>query len=325
MALGRYFIRRLAFALVLAFVVSSGALLLTRVAPGDITAELVAAGVSREAIARERTRHGLDRPLAEQYLAWLAGAARLDFGTSMLYGRPVAALVASRALNSALLAVAALGTATLVGLPLGIVAGTRRSGLVTASIRCASLVLLSLPPLLTSLILVFVAARTGWLPVGGMTSSTQAAGSWAASVFDLALHLPLPALALALPIAATLERLQADAMTEAVLDPCILAARARGLPRSRVVWRHALRLSATPVASVYGLVIGGLLSGSFAVEIVTSWPGLGRLLYDALRARDLYLVAGCATAGAIFLAFGSLVSDIALAAVDPRIRVAGRT
>ena len=103
-------------------------------------------------------------------------------------------------------------------------------------------------------------------------------------------------------------------------QPFVTAARARGVPASRLVWRDGLRPAVKPVAALYGLVFAGLLSGSFAVEIVTSWPGLGRLMFDALRARDLYLVAGCASAGAVFLAIGSLLSDVLLAAADPRLR-----
>jgi peptide/nickel transport system permease protein len=128
----------------------------------------------------------------------------------------------------------------------------------------------------------------------------------------------VPVLALALPIAAMFERLQAQAMTETLEQPFVLATLARGVPRRRIVWRDALRAALRPIASVYGLVAGTLLSGSFAVEITTAWPGLGRLMLDALRARDVYLVAGCAAAGSIFLAAGTLLSDAALAAVDPR-------
>jgi peptide/nickel transport system permease protein len=142
-------------------------------------------------------------------------------------------------------------------------------------------------------------------------------GGWLA---DLAWHLPLPALALALPIAATLERLQSQAMADVVSQPFTLAALARGIPRPRVVWRDGLRAALSPVASVYGYVLGALLSGSFIVEVVTAWPGLGRLMYDGLRARDLYLVAGCAAAGSLFLALGSVLSDLALVWADPRLR-----
>jgi hypothetical protein len=108
----------------------------------------------------------------------------------------------------------------------------------------------------------------------------------------------LPAVALALPVAASLERLQSAAFREALADPSVAAARARGIPRGRLLWRHAWRLSLKPVLAIYGIIVGSVLSGSFAVEIVTSWPGLGALTFEALRARDLYLVAGCAAAGA---------------------------
>jgi peptide/nickel transport system permease protein len=173
-----------------------------------------------------------------------------------------------------------------------------------------------MPPLLTSLFLVFIAARTGWLPIGGMRS----AASGAAGAVDLLRHLVVPAAALALPLAAMFERLQAQAMREVIGEPYVLAALARGVPRSRVLWRDAFKAALRPIASVYGLVIGTLLSGSFAVEIVTTWPGLGRLMLEALRARDVYLVAGCAAAGSVFLACGTLLSDAALALVDPRAR-----
>src|SRR5262249_57764645 len=111
---------------------------------------------------------------------------------------------------------------------------------------------------------------------------------------------------------------QAQAMSETIGQPFVVAASARGLPRSRVVWRGALKAALRPVAAMYGLMIGTLLSGSFAVEVITAWPGLGSLMLQALRARDIYLVAGCAGAGALFLALGTMASDVALAIVDPR-------
>jgi peptide/nickel transport system permease protein len=138
------------------------------------------------------------------------------------------------------------------------------------------------------------------------------------ALVDFVRHLILPAAALAMPLAAMFERLQSQAMAETIDRPFVLAAIARGVPRSRVVWRGALKAALRPVSSIYGLVIGTLLSGSFVVEMITSWPGLGRLMLDALRARDVYLVAGCAAAGSVFLAAGTLLSDVALALVDPR-------
>jgi len=228
--------------------------------------------------------------------------------------------VARSAMNTAALAFVALACATVVGIPLGILAGSGRGGAVSRFVRAASLLCLSVPPLLTSLVFVWLAARTGWLPVGGMSSVGSSGLGWAEWLTDVAWHLPLPALALALPIAATLERLQAQSIGDAVRQPFVFAAAARGLSHDQLVLRHAWRASLRPVCALYGIVIGALLSGSFAVEYVTSWPGLGRLMFDALRARDIYLVAGCAATGALFLAFGSLISDLLLALADPRVR-----
>ena len=240
---------------------------------------------------------------------------RLDFGRSLLYDRPVRDLIPERAANTAILAISALLLATGIGVPLGIVSGSRRDGAVAGLIRSVSLLLLSMPSLLTSLFLVFVAARTGWLPIGGMGSADMSTGT---GLVDLLHHLIVPAAAIGLPLAAMLERLQSQAMSVAIREPFVLATLARGVSWSRIIWRSALKPALRPVAAVYGLVIGTLLSGSFVVEVITAWPGLGSLMLDALRARDVYLVAGCAGTGAVFLAFGTLLSDVALALVDPR-------
>jgi len=295
-----YLARRLLFALLMVFAVSSASLVLAHVAPGDYAGE--AAGIlgGRQRAGALRARYGLDRPLIEQYRAWVGGALRLDFGRSLAYDRPVADLIPERAANTALLAGAALAAATLIGVPLGIFTGSRRGGVMAALVRGVSVLMLSMPPLLTSLLLVVVAARTGWAPIGGMGTPAQ---------------LVIPATALALPIAALFERLQSQAIREVLGQRYILAALARGAPRRRVLWRDALKPAIRPVLSVYGLVVATLLSGSFAVEMVTSWPGLGRLALEALRSRDVFLVAGCAGTGAAFLACGTLLSDFALAAI----------
>jgi len=309
-----YILRRLAFAAFLVFAVSSASLVLARLAPGDYVTGSLGIDARRETIEQARARYGLNRSIGDQYRDWVVRAARLDFGQSLMYDRPVSDLIPERAANTAVLALTALIAATLVGLPLGVISGSR-GGVVPTAIRTVSLVLLSMPPLLTSLFLVFIAARTGWLPVGGMSSAGVVRGG---ASLDLLRHLVVPAAALAMPLAAMFERLQAQAMTDVVGQPYVLATLARGVPRARVVWRDALKAALRPVAAIYGLVIGTLLSGSFAVEVITAWPGLGQLMLDALRARDVYLVAGCAAAGSVFLAAGTLTSDAALALIDPR-------
>jgi peptide/nickel transport system permease protein len=312
----RYAVRRLAFAGFLVVAVASAALVLARLAPGDYVSGTLGFEAKRETIEQMRSRLGLDKSIAAQYREWLAAALRLDFGRSLQYDRPVRDLIPERAANTAILAVSSIVLATAIGLPLGVITGSRRNGWLRRIIGAMSIVLLSMPPLLTSLFLVFVAARTGWFPIAGMHSA--ATGGYA--TLDLLHHLVVPAAAVGLPLAAMLERLQAQAMEETFEQPFVVAAFARGLSLSRVAWRDALKASLRPVASVYGLIVGTLLSGSFAVEVVTAWPGLGSLMLDALRTRDVFLVAGCAGAGAVFLAVGNLISDLALAAIDPRTR-----
>jgi len=300
-----YLLRRSVAALILVFAVTSGALLLAQLAPGDYASQF---GLTRDEIAAERHRLGLDRPMAEQYAGWLQRALTLDFGESFQYRTPVVALVGARAANTAILAIAALVAATLLGIPGGIVTGSRRGGLAVGLIRGASLVLLSVPPLISSLVLLTLAARTGWLPVSGMGGPS---------------HFVVPTLALALPIAAMLERLQSQSIADALERPSAIAARARGIPDGRIIWRHGWRQSLGPILAIYGVIVGSLFSGSFAVEIVTSWPGLGALMQQALMMRDTYLVAGCAAAGAAFLAIAVLAADVAHAMADPRVGRAG--
>jgi peptide/nickel transport system permease protein len=321
--MGRYLLTRLAFALVLVLVVSSAALLLTRIAPGDFASSQ---GVELTIQERDRLREtlGLNQSLTTQYFSWLGGAVRFDFGRSLLYSRPVSSLVSERALNTAVLAISALLIATLIGIPLGIYSGTT-SGAGRSIVRAVSTLGVSVPPLIGSLALVFLAARTGWLPVGGMTSSAGVDLTWLQWMGDLATHLPLPALALAIPMAATLERLQSEAIAAASHERFVAASQARGVDRMRAILHHAWPVSLRPVLGLYGVMIGSLFSGSFVVEVVTSWPGLGRLMFDALKARDLFLVAGCAATGAFFLAAGTLLADVLMAYTDPRIGSGERT
>jgi peptide/nickel transport system permease protein len=321
--MGRYLIRRLALAIVLVLVVASAALLLTRIAPGDF-ASMQGVDLTAEERAVLRENLGLNRSLPAQYLSWLGGVVRFDFGESLLYSRPVSSLVGERALNTAVLATVALLLATLIGIPLGIYSGTGQ-GPGRGIVRFLSTLGISIPPLIGSLALVFIAARTGWLPVGGMTSSAGIDAGWFNWFADLAQHVPLPAIALAVPLAATLERLQSQAIASAVREPFVSASRARGVDRMQAIVQHAWPVSLRPVLGFYGVMIGSVFSGSFIVEVVTAWPGLGRLMFDALKARDLFLVAGCAATGAFFLAAGTLAADLVLAYSDPRVRSGERT
>jgi peptide/nickel transport system permease protein len=314
MSLARFAVGRVVSGAIFALVVASLTLLLARMVPGDPSSEEQLRRSPAE-VAALRAELGLDQPFLVQYARWLGGLARLDLGRSSLYRRPVTDLVGERAANTAILALAALLVATAIGLPLGRLAGSTH-GLGSRLARAASLAVLSVPPLLSALLLVFIAARTGWLPAGGITSGGLTGTAW---FVDLLRHLPVPVLALALPLAATLERLQARAMADTIGRPFVAASRARGLDVDAAVRVHAWPVSLAPVLGSYGVLVGALFSGSFVVEIVTAWPGLGRLLFDALGARDVWLVAGCGALGAVSLAAGTTLADITHAAIDPRV------
>ena len=307
-----FFVKRFVHALALILAAASAALILVHFAPldqGDGFGD-------PEFIARERARLGYDRPLAVQYTDWLSRALTLDFGESTRYQRPVSALLGERIGNTLLLGVTALAVALGLGLPAGVLTAASPRAWTSRAIRAASLLLISVPPLVTSLVLLLIAARTGVLPAGGLGDGATG------GLVNTLLHLPLPALALGLPVAASLERLQSRAMLEALAEPSITAARARGIPARRTTWVHAWRLSLTPVLAILGIVIGSVLSGSFVVEYVMTWPGLGRLMHDALVSRDLHLAAGCAAAGAALLALGLELTDVARQYSDPRVSAA---
>ena len=301
--LAAFVVRRLIAAALFVFIVSTLALLLARLAPGDATAELVLTGADRATIEAARARYGLDRPVTAQLMEWAAGVWRLDLGQSSAYGLPVAPIVAERLLNTAQLAAVALLLATAVGVPLGIVTGSRPGSRIARSVGVISTALIACPPIVGVLLLLFLAVSTGLL-----STAPDA--------------IVVPSLALALPLAATLERLQAQATSDALAAPD-LAAAARGIPPDRLLWVHAARQSLRPVLGIYGVLLGTVLSGSLAVETISGWPGLGRLTFDALMSRDLFLIAGCAFGGAAMIAAGNAAVDILRAAIDPRVTVRG--
>jgi ABC-type dipeptide/oligopeptide/nickel transport system permease component len=297
--LSAFLIRRLLTAALFVLVVSSSALVLTRLAPGDAAVELLPGG---SATMREtRARLHLDRPIAWQLGEWLQGLARFDLGRSLLSDRPVGELVRERAAHTAMLAFVALALATIVAIPVGLVTGAYPRGVLARLVAPISLALVACPPLIAALVLLWLALSTRWLSVEPG-------------------HLAVPALALSLPLAAMIERLQSRATADAMSAPDLVAAAARGVTPRRLLWVHAARQSLRPVLGIFGIVIGSVFSGSLAVEWATSWPGLGRLMYEAVATRDVFLVTGCAFAGAAMIALGNIVADLTRALVDPRVR-----
>jgi peptide/nickel transport system permease protein len=296
--------RRLAGSVAFVLAVGLTALCIVRWVPGDPAAELALQGADARQLEAERTRLGADRSTWLHVQTWMKGLARLDLGTSTRFRRPVAGLVAERLTYTAGLALLALVVAFFVGLPLGILTGSEPGAWWSVAIGWVSVACVSCPPVIAVLGLLFLAVVTGWLSI--------APGA-----------IVVPLVALALPLAAAIERLQSQAMVDALSRPEMVAGAARGLPHARIVWRHAARQALAPVLGVSGVMVSSLFSGSLAVETVTAWPGIGRLLYEALVGRDLFLVAGCALAGAAIVAVANLAADLARAALDPRLQSHG--
>lgn len=295
-------LRKIAAALLFVALVSTTALILARRAPGDYTDALRAARMPADVIERERARLYLDRSLPQLSGIWLAGLARLDLGTSYRFSRPVSALVAERAPRTLLLVTSAILLASLAGIIWGtwLVQGRRP---VRALLSGAATIAVSLPAVVVLFALMLIAANAGWLAQG--------------------LHgLVIPVLgisALLLPSAGGLARLHADALSQALADPWAIASRARGVSYRVLVWKLAMRVAVTRVVSVLPLVTANILGASLLVEVVTGWAGLGRLMLDALVARDIFLVAGCTAAITAAVAAVSLLADAIVAALDPRI------
>jgi peptide/nickel transport system permease protein len=304
--------------------VSALTFLLSEWAPGDFFDEMrLDPRLSDETVRALRERHGLDRPLPERYLRWLVSVLQGHLGFSFAYGQPAAALLWPRARNTLVLTASASALAWLAALPLGCAWARRRRGPLAAALGGGTAALLAVPDVVVALALMVAALRTGWLPVGGMASLGHEEMTAAARLRDLAAHLALPALALALGMLPMLLRHVRTAVAGALDEPFVLAARAHGIPEWRILTRHALPAAANPLVSLFGLSLASLLSMSLLVEAVMGWPGLGPLLLEAILARDFHLVLASVLASTVFLLGGNLAADVLLVAVDPRIRAEG--
>jgi peptide/nickel transport system permease protein len=305
-------VRRALHGLLLLVGVSLLSFVLLELTPGDYFSEMRLDPRISEATVRElRSRYGLDRPLPERYVRWVASVAKGEMGYSFAYGQPVGELLWPRMRNTLLLT----GTSTALAWW-----AARRGGAVDAGLAGLTAALLALPDIVLVLGLLLLAVRTGWLPSGGMVSLDHERMSWAARVKDVAVHLVVPVTALVLGTLPVLVRYVRAGVAEALEAPFVRAARAHGLGERHVLLWHALPAAANPLISMFGLSLAGLLSTSLLVEVVVSWPGLGPLLLEAILARDYYLVLGPVVASTLLLAGGSLLADALLLAVDPRIR-----
>jgi peptide/nickel transport system permease protein len=295
--------------------------LFVELSPGDYFDEMrLTPQISRETVSRLRTQHGLDQSLPVRYALWLGSVARGEFGFSLAYNTPVSHLLWPRARNTLILTMTATLLAWLVALPLGVLSADESSKWVDHVISLSTGALSAIPDLLFALGLLLLAVGTHLLPVGGMTSlGSDDLDMWERTR-NLSLHLIGPAVALAMASLPTLVRHTRSAMLEALNSPYVRAARAHGIPRRRLLLRHALPVALNPLISLFGLSVGSLLSASLLTEVIFSWPGLGPLLLEAILGRDIYVVIGAVIFASVLLVFGSLLCDVLLVVADPRIR-----
>jgi peptide/nickel transport system permease protein len=318
-------VRRLLHAPATLIVITAIVFLLIHLAPGDPVSYYIGhGGPHLTAQAREQFRHarGLDRPLALQYVYWLRDAARFDFGLSLHEGVSVGTRVAEALPATLLLNGMALLLSAVVGIPLGIFLGSRRRSVGRESTHALFLLLFALPTFWVALILMrLFALHWHLLPLYGMESDDAATLSGATLLFDRLKHMVLPVICLSLTQIAVFGRVTSNAMEETLLDDHIRAARARGLPESRVLLGHALRNVWTPLISLGGIVVPAMLSGSVIIERLFQWNGMGGLLYSAVVARDYPVVMAVTLVTAVAVLLVTLLVDVLYVAADPRVRL----
>jgi ABC-type dipeptide/oligopeptide/nickel transport system permease component len=279
---------------------------LIHLVPGDPAVAMLGDSASPSDVADLHARLGLDQPLLTQYGHFLTGLIHGDLGTSFRYGTPVAHEIAQRLGRTAELALAAMLVAIAVAVPLGVLAALYRGRAVDQAAMAASLAGISMPNFwLGPLVAIVFAVELGWLPVSGT-------GSWR--------NLVLPAATLGAALAAILARMTRVSLVEELRELYVLAARARGLSRTRAVVSHAFRNSLIPVVTIVGLQFGAVLTGTIITETIFAWPGVGRLLIQAITFRDYPLVQGCILLISITYVTMNLLVDLAYAWLDPRIR-----
>lgn len=313
--------RRLLGAVPVLALVIAGTFALMEAAPGDaVDAYVLAMGGGDAALAAQlRADWGLDGSALARLQLYLASLVRGDLGQSVLFGRPILGVILERLPNTLLLMGAALAVSVGLGATLGVVAGSRPGSVQDRALSAGSLVLYAMPGFWLGLVLAVVfAVRLRWLPLSGIETLASGLTGWARAA-DVARHLVLPTLSLGLIYSALYLRLMRAGMAEVWRRPHVLAARARGLSRRRIVLGHVVRNALLPVVTMLGLQAGGMLGGSVVIESVFAIPGLGRLAYEAVQGRDAALLMGIILCSAVLVIAVNLLIDLLYAGVDPRV------
>jgi len=319
-----YIVKRLLQALLTLFLASALSFTIIQLAPGDYLDTLRNnPQISPERLAELQQQFGLDQPPIIQYWRWLVRVVtRFDFGESFVYFRPVTSLLKERISATLLLAVSSIIITWAIALPLGIISAVKQNTLVDRVLRVLSYLGQGFPSFITALVLLFFAQLTSPLfPIGGMTSINHSEFSPLGKILDIGWHMILPTIALSITSFAGLQRLTRGQLLDVLRQDYIQTARAKGLPENKVLYVHALRNAINPLITLIGFEFASLLSGSFIAEFFFNWPGLGRLILQAVQAQDLYLIMASLMMGATMLIIGNLLADLLLKSVDPRIKL----
>ena len=309
----RYAVGRLTSLVISLIVASIVIFAVIEVIPGDPAAFMLGVGARPDTIAALRQEMGLDQPLVIRYLDWVTGLLRGDFGQSWTYKTPVSELISDRIWVSLPLAIYALVLSTVIAFPAGIYAASKRGGAGDVTIMGATQLGVAIPNFWFAMILVLIfAINLRWFSAGGF-------GGWDNPLLALK-SLTLPAIALALPQAAILARVMRSSLLDMLGEDFIRTARAKGLSRRQALWKHAVRNALIPVLTIIGLQFSFLLAGGIIIEQVFFLPGLGRLIFQSISARDLIVVESVVMLLVFTVILVNFLVDLAYAAVDPRLR-----
>lgn len=301
--------------------------IVVNLAPGDPVSRLVGPNVSPEAVDQLRANWGLDQPLPVRYAKWLGALAQGDFGESFSRGRPARDVVFEILPNTLLLSIFAIVGAFVLGVLLGTLQAVKRGTVLDSLLSVVSLFFYSMPAFWLALMMVLLfslqAQLWGWpisFPGSGMISVDHSFMTFTERIWDRATHLVLPAMSLALILAAGIARYTRASMVEVLGEDYIRTARAKGLPERTVILRHALRNALLPILTLAGLYLPLLLSGAVFIETVFAWPGMGKLMVDSIATRDYPLVMAGGFLFAVVVVAGNLLADVLYAWADPRVR-----
>ena len=311
----RYTLRRLAMTIPTLVVASLLVFVLLRVVPGDPALLIVGDIQNPDALAQVRREYGFDKPVWQQYLAWVADVLRLDLGTSLSNGQPVLALIASRFSVTALLVFLSVSLAGVLAVIAGLIAAWRRNTWLDHTVVTLAIVALSVPSFWVALLLILVfGVKLQWLPTVGFVSPLQ-------QPFEALRFLAMPVAALSLVVIGQVARMMRATAIEVLGQDYVVQARAKGLSEGAVLWRHVFPNAFAPALTVFGMLVGTLLGGAAIIETVFTLPGLGRLLVDSIYARDYPVVQGIALAVGFVYVLVNLIVDLLYPVFDPRVRL----